>query len=146
MKNRLEKTNIPPDNPYRAFKKAPGGLTGIEFVCQMAVLKYGAEIPQLIQANTRKVLKKLPELGLQESRQNLILQKNYEALRTVELHLRRETNKAVDTIEKKPETQEALAKWMGFKDREEFWAQHKKGMMDNKKIVKILINEIISAH
>ena len=107
MKNRLENTNIPPDNPYRAFKKAPGGLIGIEFACQMAVLKYGASIPQLVQASTRQVLKKLPELGLQESGQNLILQKNYETLRTVELHSRRETNKAVDTLSKKPETQEA---------------------------------------
>ena len=53
MKNRLENTNIPPDNPYRAFKKTPGGLIGIEFACQMAVLKYGAAIPQLVQASTR---------------------------------------------------------------------------------------------
>ena len=109
-------------------------------------LKYGGENPELNLANTRKVLKKLPELCLQESGQNLILQKNYEALRTVELNIRRETNKAADILSKKPETQEALAKWMGFKDREVFWDQHQKSMVANKKIVKILINEIISAH
>ncbi len=146
MKDRLEKTKIPRDNPQRAYKKAPGGLIGIEFASQMAVLKHGADFPQLIQANTRQTLKKLPELGLQESGQNLLLQKNYEYLRTVELHLRRDTNKAVDTIDKKIESQDALAKWMGCENREAFWARHQRGMMENKKIVKNLIDEIITTN
>ncbi len=146
MKIHIEKAKIPREKPQRAFKKAPGGLMEIEFFCQMVQLKYGAEIPQLNQANTREVLALLPELQLQKPNQNSILQRNYESLRAIELHLRRDSNKAIDTIDKKSEALDRLAKWMGFESSEEFWTCHQGNMGDNKKIVKNLISEIITVN
>ena len=118
----------------------------IEFLCQMAQLKYGPENPRFNQANTREVLEELAQLGLLEPTERLRLLKNYESLRSLELHLRRDANKAVDTIDKQPEAQETLAKWMGFETLEDFWNSHQENMRENKKIVKNLIYEIITSN
>ncbi len=146
MKNRIEKAKVPSDNPLRAFKKGPGGLLEIEFLCQMAQLKFGVAHPELRQANTREVLAQLTQRGLLKSNDSRKLSENYEFLRSIELHLRRDTNKAVDTIDKQSTAQATLAKWMGFGSPETFWNRHQTGMNENKKIAKNLRNEIITSN
>jgi glutamate-ammonia-ligase adenylyltransferase len=134
MRRRVERERDAVEPPQRAFKTGAGGLIDFEFAAQMLQLRHGSAHPELRSASTRHVLEALPEAGLVPAREAEQLRRNYAFLKRIEVNLRREASKPVSVIGDGP-AQEALALWLGYPNREAFWADHCRRLVENRAVV-----------
>jgi [glutamine synthetase] adenylyltransferase / [glutamine synthetase]-adenylyl-L-tyrosine phosphorylase len=141
MRLRIERERDRTDPPQLAFKTGPGGIIEIEFFAQLLQLRHGHRYPQLREPNTRRLLRAIGELGLMDGEENALLLENLTFLKRVEVLLRRNRNAAVSVIGDSPEEQFALARWSGFKTRDEFWSDHCRCMITTRQIVRSFLSK-----
>src|SRR5690606_10403178 len=97
--------------------------------------RYGHLHPELHEPNTRRLLRAIGDLGLMDAERNAALLENFNFLKRVEVLLRRNRNAAVSVIGDSPEEQFTVARWSGFKTRDEFWQVHCRCMTTTRQIV-----------
>lgn len=100
-------------------KLGKGGIREIEFFVAAFQLIYGGKDPKLRERNTLKTLQYLSETGLLPSEDSLKLREAYVFLRKTEHRLQMLEERQTHTIPTDPPSLLALARRMGFKNREE---------------------------
>lgn len=134
MRERISREKARTNPQERAYKAAPGGLVDIEFLCQKIQLEHGHHMPHLQLGNTRALLWALrADAVIPKSQANTLLA-NYEFLRNIELHLRRENNRSVDELSDDPDQQRSITKWMRFETYDTFFKEHTRRMAQTREI------------
>lgn len=134
MRQRVERERDAVEPPQRAFKTGAGGLIDFEFAAQILQLRHGHRHPVLRSASTRHVLDALARIGLVPAEEAERLRRNYAFLKRIEVNLRREANKPIGVIGE-GSAQEALALWLGYPDRDTFWADHCRRLAETRAVV-----------
>jgi glutamate-ammonia-ligase adenylyltransferase len=124
MRTRIEKERGNQAHPELEFKTGPGGLIDVEFLVQALQMRHGAKRVELRTPNTREAVEALGEAGLLTAAQRASLRDGYDCLRRVESALRRMENKSVSALPAAAQEQAALAKRLGFANRDAFWNEY----------------------
>jgi [glutamine synthetase] adenylyltransferase / [glutamine synthetase]-adenylyl-L-tyrosine phosphorylase len=109
MRERLE-ASAPP----RSLKRAPGGMTDVEFVTQAFQLRLGREHPGVCRTNTWESLDTLREGGHLSDADHATLTAGYSFHRLAEARLRIVTNRPLTEYPESPAELEKLARRMGL--------------------------------
>ncbi|MEW6108429.1 MAG: bifunctional [glutamate--ammonia ligase]-adenylyl-L-tyrosine phosphorylase/[glutamate--ammonia-ligase] adenylyltransferase [Nitrospirota bacterium] len=104
------------------IKRGYGGIREIEFFAQALQLIYGGREPLLRERSVLKVLHRLWQKALMGQEDYSILSDNYRFLRTLEHRLQQLNDIQTHTIPSGDADLQALARKMGFIDREAFAA------------------------
>ena len=134
MRLRIERERDRVDPPERALKTGAGGLIDIEFAAQLLQLQHGAAQPALRSPGTRRVLTALGELGILPADTTGRLRANFDFLKRIELSLRRDTAQPVSVLGEAG-AQEILARWLGYPNREVFWADYTRHLAETRALV-----------
>jgi glutamate-ammonia-ligase adenylyltransferase len=118
LKARMEKERIPRGtDPRRHVKLGPGGLSDIEFACQMLQLRHGFAHPALRARGTLEVLAGAVDCGLIGEDDRRRLAESYLWLTKLRNRLHLMTGRGADVLPAKPEDLEALGTSMGLHDQ-----------------------------
>ncbi len=98
----------------RDLKRAPGGLTDVEFVVQLLKVKHGRSLPVIRTAGTREALDALRAAGLLAADEAADLRAAYDFLALVQGRLRIAHNRSLDELPEPPEEVEKLARRLGL--------------------------------
>jgi glutamate-ammonia-ligase adenylyltransferase len=109
MRQRLETSRGGHD-----LKRAPGGLTDVEFAVQLLKIKHGRSLPEVRTAGTREALAALRAAGLLAADEEADLRAAYDFLVRVQGRLRIAHNRSLDELPEPPEEVEKLARRLGF--------------------------------
>jgi [glutamine synthetase] adenylyltransferase / [glutamine synthetase]-adenylyl-L-tyrosine phosphorylase len=135
MRGRIERERDAVAPPERAFKAGAGGLVDFEFLVQLLQLRHGCGHPELRQPGTRRGLRTLAALGLIPAEPAQRLLANYDFLKRVEILLRRDTNTAISVLAATAAERAPLARWLGFRDEADFWADHCRRLTETRGLV-----------
>jgi glutamate-ammonia-ligase adenylyltransferase len=124
VRARVQREKVNPLAPECSFKACAGGLLDIEFCAQRHVLQHGRAVPALRATATRGQLDGMAAALPERAAAVESLRAAYDYLRALELALRRDSNSGVSEIPSDAAAQAPLARWMGFADRDAFWAHH----------------------
>lgn len=124
VRDRILREKANSDNPEAYFKSCRGGLIDIEFSVQRAQLIRGRDMPQIRSANTRKSLQALVKTGIVDAPMGAVLTSGYHHLRSLEFHLRRDSNAPESKLPDDPERLRVLAHWMDYAATEHLMTQH----------------------
>ncbi len=116
MRHRIEQEKAREAGADRAYKAGPGGLVDIEFAAQWLQLAHGWQAPVLRTPATRATLRAAGEAGYLEPDDAATLLAHYDALRRVELALRRDAGTALAVLPAETAEVQALAIWLGYAD------------------------------
>jgi len=130
-------------NPELSFKYTSGGLLHIEFFVQILQLMFGSKHQELIKKSTINVLNLLINLNIIETEKVNLLLDNYRFLRKIEFHLQINSFKPVTEIEDFKGSGHKLAKWLHFRDPEEFWSKYYTALDNNKKAIDNALNTVL---
>jgi glutamate-ammonia-ligase adenylyltransferase len=137
MRERIEKERGDRGRPELEFKTGPGGLIDVEFLAQAKQMQHGGKHSELRTPNTLDAIESLGHLGLLEDSQKRSLLDGYCFLRRVESALRRVENQSVSALPSDPAEQAALAKRLGFAERDSFWKMYE----SHRKIIRQIFEE-----
>ncbi len=124
MRLRLERERDHVVPIERAFKIAAGGMMDGEFLVQIYQLRFGASQPWLRLPHTRSMLLELGARKLIPTESAGCLLQNYDFLKRIETHLRRDQNRPVTTLPPCGRELAPLAHWLGFATAESFWIEY----------------------
>ena len=125
MKARIENEVVRADEMERNVKLGRGGIREIEFIAQSQQLLHAGKQPFLQGAQTLPCLQKLSQYNLLPAEDVENLTAAYCFLRDIEHRLQMEENLQTHTIPAAPQSQERLARLMGFGSLKEFRTTHK---------------------
>jgi glutamate-ammonia-ligase adenylyltransferase len=118
LKARMERERIPRGvDPRRHIKLGPGGITDVEFACQVLQLRYGHAHRELRTVGTLESLGGALKVGLIGSESHQRLSESYSFLTRVRNRLYLMTGRSADILPSKPEDLEALAISLGMRDQ-----------------------------
>ena len=143
MRRRIERERDRVDPPERALKTGAGGLIDIEFAAQLLQLRHGAAQPALRSPETRRVLAALGELGILPADTAARLRANFDFLKRIELSLRRDTAQPVSVLGEAG-AQELLARWLGYPNRDVFWADYTRHLADTRTLVLAVLGAAVT--
>jgi glutamate-ammonia-ligase adenylyltransferase len=118
LKARMEKERIPRGvDPRRHLKLGPGGITDVEFSCQVLQLQHAHAHPQLRAQSTLPALAGALEVGLIDDDAHSRLVESYVWLTRLRNRLYLMTGRSVEVVPSKPEDLEALGISLGIRDQ-----------------------------
>ncbi len=118
LKARMERERIPRGTNARLnLKFGPGGMTDVEFACQIIQITHGHYHPELRVTSTSEALHAAGNAGLIPEESVRRLQETYEFLYGLRNRMFLMSGHNRDTLPTKPEELEALGVAMGFKDQ-----------------------------
>jgi len=139
MRGRIERQRDAAVPPERAFKTGAGGLVDFEFLVQLLQMRHGAAVPAVRRPGTREGLRALAAARLIPPEAADRLLANYDFLKRIEILLRGDTNRAVSVLAATPEARAPLARWLGFSQEAEFWAEHCRRLAETRRQVLSLL-------
>jgi len=120
MKLRMETEVVKTGELDRNVKLGGGGIREIEFIVQTTQLLHGGRMPFLQQRQTIPALRKMVQYHLIEPENATALEQAYCFLRDVEHRLQMENNLQTHTMPAELQSQERLARLMGFDSLKKF--------------------------
>jgi [glutamine synthetase] adenylyltransferase / [glutamine synthetase]-adenylyl-L-tyrosine phosphorylase len=118
LKARMEKERIPRGvDPRRHLKLGPGGITDVEFSCQVLQLQHAHAHPQLRAQSTLPALAGAHDVGLIDDADHRRLVESYVWLTRLRNRLYLMTGRSAEVVPSKPEDLEALGISLGFRDQ-----------------------------
>src|SRR5918992_13932 len=118
LKARMEKERIPRGvDARRHLKLGPGGITDVEFSCQVLQLQYAHAHPQLRAQSTLEGLAGARDVGLIDDDAHGRLVESYTWLTRLRNRLYLMTGRSAEVVPSKPEDLEALGISLGFRDQ-----------------------------
>ena len=145
MRETIQREKAPHSDRETNFKTGPGGLVDIEFLCQATQLAYGHRYPSLCQPDTRSVLERLRPIALFPEASLAQLIENQAFLNTVQLYLRRDENRSLNTFSFESQQEEALARWLGFSGVSDFRKRYLACLKDNASTIEALWQQLSAA-
>lgn len=122
-------------HPGSAFKNGPGGRVDIEFLVQVLQLRHGHGHRSVRATATRAALRAFSAAGIIEPSSASQLLDHHAFLKRIEHALRRDSNRAVDSLPMATAEREALAHWIGFPNLPSFEAEHRDRRRDVRALV-----------
>ncbi len=113
MQARVQREKVRVHRPQMAFKAGPGGLVAIEFMAQLLQRMLGGANRDFRQTNVRGNLQRLANVPELSESVSSTLVRTYDALRRVEVLLRRDAWTGVSEIPQDARSQQRLAFWLG---------------------------------
>ena len=118
LKARMERERIPRGTSARLnLKFGPGGMTDVEFACQIIQITHGHDHPELRVTSTWESLSAAHNARLISEESARRLQEAYEFLYGLRNRMFLMSGRNRDTLPTRPEELEALGVAMGFKDQ-----------------------------
>jgi glutamate-ammonia-ligase adenylyltransferase len=114
----MEKERIPRGvDARRHLKLGPGGITDVEFSCQVLQLQHAHAHPQLRAQSTLEGLAGARDVGLIDDDAHGRLVESYTWLTRLRNRLYLMTGRSAEVVPSKPEDLEALGISLGFRDQ-----------------------------
>jgi len=126
IKARIEREIVANHLLTRHVKLGIGGIREIEFIIQSFQLLRGARLPWLRERHSLRALPLLAKAKLLTAGEARALDSAYRFLRTVEHRLQMEMELQTHTIPDEERALARLARSLGFRTIEAFWAAHRK--------------------